>query len=107
VWHCAPALAIGVAELATGSSRPARICGERKASILRFADAEGVSSRFYCFREVLGQYLERFGKIHLMGVEKAAGPNRFRYWDLKEAGTDVPLYGFSMSNGRVICGPIG
>ena len=31
-----------------------------------------------------------------MGVKKAAGPNRFRYWDLKEAGTNVPLYGFSM-----------
>jgi hypothetical protein len=49
-----------------------------------------------CAREVLGQYLERWGKIHLMGVRKAAGPNRFRYWDLKEGGTDVPLYGFSM-----------
>jgi hypothetical protein len=28
-------------------------------------------------------------------VGKFSLPNRFRYWDLKEAATDVPVYGFS------------
>ena len=49
----------------------------------------------YC-REVLGQYLERSGKIHLGKWKEAQGRDRFRYWDLKEAGTNGPLYGFSM-----------
>ena len=65
-----------------------------------FVDTQAAIIKKYF--EVLGQYLERFGKIHPGEVERRAGPNRFRYWDLKEAGTNGPLYGFSMSNGRVI-----
>ena len=51
--------------------------------------------------QVLGQYRERVGDVHRVHVGQvgdAATPNRFRYWDLKEAVSKLHVMGFQCAD---------
>jgi hypothetical protein len=50
-------------------------------------------------RKVLGQYRERVGDVHMVEVAAATTPNRFRYWDLKEAVSKLHVMGFQSAEG--------